>query len=406
MDGRTIAKGRYDVAIVGAGVTGVALARELARRAPKARIVLVDKEPGVAAHASGRNSGVLHVGYNQKPGTLKARFCVEGNRRAKEYCREKGVPLAETGILVLALDEREAATLAELKRRGDENGAPGLRILSAEEVAAREPNAARGPALLAPSGAAVDAGAMVRALAEDAKAAGVELMLGAAVRGAGRDGDGFRLELDGGELRAARLVNCAGAHADRLAHGLGAGLDYAIVPFRGEYYVLDPAKAGLVRSMVYGVPDLRYPFLGVHWTRTPAGAVKVGPNAVLAPGREAYRTMQAQPGDMLAMALDPRFWRMLLQPEFRRLAAESWRTALDKDLFVKQALKLVRGASPADFRRGTSGIRAQVVDRFGKLVDDILVEEKDGALHVLNVVSPGFTCALPFAGHLADRLGF
>ncbi|MBI4345841.1 MAG: L-2-hydroxyglutarate oxidase [Elusimicrobia bacterium] len=399
-----MSEAEFDVAIVGGGVTGCALARALAHKRPHSKIALLEKEPKVAVHTSGRNSGVVHGGYNQKPGTLKARFCVEGNHRLKEYAAARGVPLAQTGILVVARSQAERSVLEELLRRGRENGVPGLRLVDGAELKRLEPNASGISALHAPSGASVDSAALVESFAEDAKAAGVTFYLGEGVRRIEEDGRGFRIRTARAALRARRLVNCAGLHADRIAHQLGAGLPYSIVPFRGEFYYIDPAKAGLIRSMIYSVPDIRYPFLGVHWTRTVHGKVKVGPNAVLALGREAYGTFQVHAGDTARMLLDGRFWRMVGGAEFRRLAAENLRSSLSKAAFLKQAFSLVQGAAASDFRKGPSGIRAQLVDRDGGLVDDLLVEKKGESLHVLNAISPGLTCALPFADHLARQL--
>ncbi|MBI4422097.1 MAG: L-2-hydroxyglutarate oxidase [Elusimicrobia bacterium] len=399
-----MARERFDYLLIGGGVTGCALARALAERKPKARVALLEKEPEVAFHTSGRNSGVVHAGYNQKPGTLKAKFCVEGNRRLKEYAKSRGVPLAETGIRVVARSPSERPVLEELLRRGRENGVPGLSLVDGAELRRLEPNASGIAALHAPSGAAVDGGALVRALAEDAKAAGAQLRLGEAVRRVSASGEGYEVRTTRATYQAARLVNCAGLHADRVARQVGAGLGYSIVPFRGEFYYLDDAKAALIRSMVYSVPDIRYPFLGVHWTRTVHGKVKVGPNAVLALGREAYGTFEVHAGDALRMAADPRFWRMAASSEFRRLAAENLRTSLSKSAFLRQAFTLVAGARPADFKKGPSGIRAQLVDKTGALVDDLLVERKDASLHVLNAISPGLTCSLPFADYLAKEL--
>lgn len=394
----------FDYLIVGGGVMGCALARSLAARKPGAKIALLDKEPRVAYHTSGRNSGVVHAGYNQKPGTLKARFCVEGNRRLAEYARARGVPLAETGILVVARAQGERDTLEELNRRGRENGVPGLRLVDGAELKKLEPNASGVAALHAPSGASVDSAVYVSALAEDARAAGVTFRLGEGVRHIDETAAGFEVRTSAGRLSAARLINCAGLHADRLAHQVGAGTPYSIVPFRGEFYYLDPEKAGLIRSMIYSVPDIRYPFLGVHWTRTVHGKVKVGPNAVLALGREAYGTFQVQPVDVARMTLDPRFWRMVGGSEFRRLAGENLRSSLSKTTFLRHAFTLVKGAEPRDFKKGPSGIRAQLVDEEGSLVDDIVVEKKGASLHVLNAISPGLTCSLPFADHLAGQL--
>jgi len=394
----------FDYLVIGGGVMGCALARALALKHPSAKIAVLEKETKVAHHTSGRNSGVVHAGYNQKPGTLKARFCVEGNRRLVEYARARGVPIAETGILIVARAQGERATLEELLRRGRENGVPNLRLVDGAEIKRLEPNASGVAALHAPSGAAVDSAFFVEALAEDARAAGVEFRLGEGVRRIDEIGKGYEVRTNRGRIAATRVINCAGLHADRLAHQLGAGLPYTIVPFRGEFYYLDAAKAGLIRSMIYSVPDIRYPFLGVHWTRTVHGKVKVGPNAVLAMGREAYGTFQVQPVDVARMAFDGRFWRMLAGSEFRRLAGENLKSSLSKTAFLKHAFTLVHGAEASDFTKGPSGIRAQLVDTEGKLVDDIVVEKKGASLHVLNAISPGLTCSLPFADHLVGQL--
>ncbi|MBI5200660.1 MAG: L-2-hydroxyglutarate oxidase [Elusimicrobia bacterium] len=394
----------YDYLVIGGGVTGCALARSLALKHRGAKIAVLEKEGKVAFHTSGRNSGVVHAGYNQKPGTLKAKFCVEGNRRLVEYCRAKSVPVDESGILIVARAQAERATLEELLRRGKENGVPNLRIVDGAEIKRLEPNASGIAALHAPSGSAVDSAFYVEALADDARTAGVEFRLGEGVKRIDERSESYEVRTTDGRLRAKKLFNCAGLYADRLAHQLGAGLPYTIVPFRGEFYYIDEAKAGLIRSMIYSVPDIRYPFLGVHWTRTVHGKVKVGPNAVLAFGREAYGTYQVQPIDVARMTLDSRFWKMLAGADFRRLAGENLKSSLSKTAFLKQAFSLVHGAEAKDFKKGPSGIRAQLVDTEGKLVDDIVVEKKDNSLHVLNAISPGLTCSLPFADHLAGQL--
>ena len=394
----------FDFLVIGAGVTGCALVRALASRNPKACIGLLEKEGEVAFHTSGRNSGVVHGGYNQKPGTLKARFCVEGNRRLKEYAKKRNVPLAETGIMVLARAESERPTLEELLRRGRENGVPGLRIIEGDEVRRLEPNATGLFALHAPSGASVDPAAFVNALAEDAKVAGVSLLLGEKVLRVQERGSGFKVKTSRGVHTTAKLVNCAGLYADRIAHQVGAGIGYAIVPFRGEFYYLDDKRADLIRSMIYSVPDIRYPFLGVHWTKTVQGKVKVGPNAVLALGREAYGSYDVHLIDTLRMASDICVWRMVASKEFRRLVGENMQSSLSKRVFLRLAFTLVRGADASEFKKGASGIRAQLVDFWGALVDDITIERKGNGLHVLNAVSPGLTCALPFAAHLAEQI--
>lgn len=388
--------------IIGAGVTGTALARELALRGHRG-IVVVDKEADVATHTSGRNSGVVHAGYNQRPGTRKAALCVTGNRMMRELCRERGVPLVEGGILVVARTSDELPKLEELLRRGNENGVPGLRLVEGRDLGAIEPNVTGLAALHAPSGASVDARALVRTLAAEARELGVEFRLGAGVAAIEPAAGGFRARIGSEFVDSARLVNCGGLHADRIAHQLGAGLGYSILPVRGEYRLVRPEARHLVRSMVYPVPDLNFPFLGVHWTRTAHGEVKIGPNAVPALGREAYSWRDSTVIGAWELATSARAWRCLAQPGYLDLITrETWGSLRDRH-FLDEARKLVPALRLTDLGPGPAGIRAQVVDAAGKLVDDLLVESQDRALHVLNVVSPGLTCSLAFAKHLADQ---
>lgn len=393
-----------DYLIIGAGATGTALARALARRAPNARIHVLEKENDVAHHTSGKNSGVVHAGFNQKPGTLKARLCVEGNRLLKEFCRARKVPLLDCGILILARQDADIPVLEELQKRGNENGVAGLRILEPKAIAGIEPQAVGRAGLHAPSGANVESAAFVSAMAKEAQEAGVRFHFNQEVLALEESSGGFTARAPQLTIRCRKLVNCAGLYADRIAHSLDAGLDYTIVPFRGEYYYLNPAKAGMLRSIVYETPDLQYPFLGIHWTRSVSGRVKVGPNAILALGREAYDWRESHPWESLSMLCDRRFWKMVANREFLRMMSRNLHTSLSKTAFLRQAAALIRGVETQDFSPGSSGIRAQLVDRQGRLCDDLILETKGGALHVLNVVSPGLTCSIPFAEYLTDRL--
>jgi len=393
----------FATAIIGGGVTGIALARELARRGQR-RIVLFEKESAVAHHSSGRNSGVVHAGYNPKPGSLKAKLCVEGNRLLKEFCRKHGVPLVEGGILIVATNPSEAERLPELARRGEESGVEGMRLLDPAGLRRIEPEALGVAALHSPSGASVDASLYVAALAEEARSLGVEIRLASRVSVVERRGGEFVIHHGGERTTAGRLVNCAGLHADRIAHSLGAGDDYAIIPVRGEYKLLRAERAGIIRSMIYPVPNLAFPFLGVHWTKTASGEVKIGPNAVPALGREAYSWGQSTIRGAAELAMEPRAWRLLGQTGFARLISDQTMISLSPRRFLAAARRLVKSVRAEDILPGPAGIRAQLVDRSGRLVEDLVVEERDDALHVLNVVSPGLTCSLAFAAHLADKI--
>lgn len=398
-------KDRYDIAIIGAGVTGVALARELALQRSQLKIVVLEKEAGVAHHTSGRNSGVVHPGFNPKPGTLKARFCVEGNQCIKEFCQRTGVPFKQVGLLVVARTPAELSLVAELLRRGQLNGVPQLQILDQSELIKREPNVKGCAALYAPTGAVVDNRRFVEALALEAQEHGAVFSFDQRVRCIEKLSSAYRLHTDHQAVHCDFLINAAGLYADHIAHMMGVGTEYVIVPFRGEYYKVRDAKAQLVRTLVYPVPDLRFPFLGIHFTPTIEGGLKVGPNAVLALGREAYTPLQINLQETLAMLGTKQTWQLLRNHAFRQMAARFLRTSLSRHAFLQEARTLVEGLEESDLVKGPlPGIRAQLVDQAGQLVDDMIVERRDNALHVLNVVSPGLTCALPFAKYLVSLL--
>ncbi len=388
-----------DFLVIGGGIVGIAVALEAARRNPGSHVVLLEKEEDVARHASGRNSGVLHAGLYYPAGSLKARFAREGNRRLTEYCTERGLPINRCGKLVVARDDAEQEGLQELLRRGRGNG---VALEEVDEQAARQLDPAarvRGRALFSPATSSLDPGAVVRALADDSRALGVELRTGEEVVGGG-DGDGVRTRRE--RWSAGYVVNAAGAYADRVAGWFGFGEGYRILPFKGRY--LRAAAPVQLRRHIYPVPDLRYPFLGVHFTVAVNGDVWIGPTATPVLGKEQYRTTHLAAGEAVVNA-----WRLgflLTSPHnsgLRRLAVKEIRRHSRRAL-VAEAGTLARGLPPA--RRWEPlrpGIRAQLVDtRTWKLVDDFVYEADDRSLHVLNAVSPGFTCAFPLAEHLLD----
>lgn len=395
----------YDVVVIGAGVVGVAVARSLALKRSHCRIAVLEKEEGAARHTSGRNSGVVHPGFNPKPGTLKARFCVEGNQRIKDFCQRTGVPFKQVGLLVVAQTPVEMETLERLYQRGQLNGVPELRILSQRELAQQEPQVKGCAALYAPSGAIVDSRQFVEALAREARELGVVFCFGHKVQRVEKRSSGYHVHTNRQTIRCDFLINAAGLYADRIAHGMGVGTEYVIIPFRGEYYKVRDEKAHLVRTLVYPVPDLHFPFLGIHFTPTVDGGLKVGPNAILALGREAYTHAQINLQETVAMLRTKALWQLMRNREFRRMATRFLRTSLSRRAFLQEASTLVAGLSESDLLRGPlPGIRAQVVDQAGQLVDDMIVEKQDNSMHVLNVVSPGLTCALPFAEYLMSLL--
>lgn len=397
----------YDIVIVGAGVTGVSLAMALGRVLPRRSVAVLEKEVAVARHASGRNSGVIHGGYNPKPGTKKARFCVEGSRRLKSFCSEHNVPWRAPGVLVTARSGSELGTVEELLRRGTENGVEGLQILDQAELRSREPRVMGLGALLAPSVGAVDSYGYVNAMRIVAEEAGVEFVFGCRVVGVDVAPDMQTLRTSLGQVSCKYLVNCAGLYADQIATPFGIGRDYFILPFRGEYFSVKREKSNWVRHMVYPVPDLEFPFLGIHWTPTVGGGLKLGPNVVLAFGREAYNFWDVHFGETFRALTGPAFRNMFgVNPKFRNFAWRFLKTSLSKSAFIEEASSLVEGLSREDLERGPPpGNRAQLVTREGKLVDDLIVEAHQNSLHVLNVVSPGLTCSIPFGEYLAQLVG-
>jgi L-2-hydroxyglutarate oxidase LhgO len=392
----------YDAVIVGAGMVGLAVAKALGEKDPSARLLVLEKEAAPGKHASGRNSGVLHSGIYYPPDTLKARFCREGARRMKAFAREQGVLLGEWGKVILAVDAAERPALEKLKRNAD---AQGIRaeVVEGAVLAALEPHAAPGAAgLHCPDTAVVDAKALVKKLAELLLSRGVEIRLGrtvAAVDLAARTVS----TAEGETIGFGRLYNCAGAHADRVAHLCGVGLEYGLVPFKGLYYRLDPARAGLVKSSVYPVPDPLMPFLGVHLTKVASGEVFVGPTAIPALGRENYGVLSgARPGEAAEVLW--RLGRLMLSdaPNFRRLVRVEVGKYL-KPLFLRAARRLVPALREADLLPSDkAGIRPQLVNlAANRLEMDFLVRRTAESVHVLNAISPAFTSAFPFGEWIA-----
>ena len=385
-----------DVIVVGAGAIGASVAYHLSLEG--VQVTVLEKEPRPALHQSGRNSGVVHAGYNLKPGTRKAAFCVEGSRRLRAWCLERRVPLQQGGILVVAVREAEIATLEELQRRSDANGVEA-RIVDGEGIREIEPHAAGVAALHAPEGASFDSEAFVRSLLDEADSRGSEVRYDVHVAAVVDGGGVARVRTDDGLLEAAVAVNCAGLQADRVAGGVAK--DVRMIPFRGFYAELVPEREHLVRSHVYRAPDLAYPFLGVHASRRTDGRVLLGPGAMLAPGRESYGLFGLNGADLVGTVAWPGFRAMFRDPRFRRLAVREVRKNFRLVDIWKEAVELLPALQPADLARSFAGNRAQLVRRDGSLVDDFLVRETEYCVHVLNAVSPGLTGSLPFGEWVA-----
>lgn len=386
----------FDVVIAGGGVIGCATARAISQSHPSLSVCLLEKETDLALHQSGRNSGVIHAGYNQTPGTLKARFVVDGSKRLRAFCRAKGVRVVQDGILIVARTPGEAETLRELMHRGQTNGAM-VKWVDHKELKTREPHAEGLCALLAPEGASLDSRAYVLALAAEARA---EFGMAEPVTRLAETSSHVEIVTPKRTLHAGVVVNAAGLYADRLAQMVGAGQGYQILPFRGDYCELVPGRRHLIRSHLYACPDLAFPFLGVHLSRTVEGRVLVGPGALLVPGREAYSRFGFNVGDLAGMLTYQGFWRLVASKTFLELFTREWKKSLFRSQVLKEAQRLIPALKDGDLVPSRAGIRAQLVSRDGRLVDDLTIEQTSRTIHVLNAVSPALTCSLPFADYL------
>ncbi|HEY7343963.1 MAG TPA: L-2-hydroxyglutarate oxidase [Gaiella sp.] len=393
---------RFDVVVVGAGIIGLATARELQRRRPASRVAVVDKEATPGAHQTSHSSGVVHRGVYYAPGSLKAQLCVEGAAALLAYCDERGIPILRCGKVVVATSADELPRLEELHRRSLANGVPRAELIGPDRLRELEPYVAGVRALHSPETAVVDFARVAAAYADDVRTAGGELLLGREVIGISPRRAAALVETTAGDVEAERVVVCGGVHADRLAGLTGAPPEPRIVPFRGDYLRLRPERRHLVRGLVYPVPDPAFPFLGIHTTVRPDGDVWLGPNAVLAFAREGYRRRDVSLRDVRDA---------LRAPGFRRLARGHWRLGLDemvRDLstrrFVAAARKLLPELDVEDVLPGPSGIRAQALAVDGTLLDDFVFHESEGVVHVRNAPSPGATSSLAIARVIADRV--
>ena len=393
--------GERDIVVVGAGILGLALARELHRRHPERSIAVLEKEDDVGVHQTGHSSGVIHAGIYYAPGSLKAELCVEGARKMYELCEQHGVPFERSGKVIVALDRSELPRLDELERRGIANGVPGLRRIDAGELREIEPHAAGIEGLHSPATGIVDFREVARALARELREAGVDLATSCAVGGVSPGGGRLRIEHARGSTAARFAIFCAGAWSDRLAIRAGAEADPRIVPFRGQYLKLRPERRSLVRSLIYPVPDPQLPFLGVHLTRHMSGEVLVGPTALLAPSRDAYSLARIRPRDVAATLAWPGTWRMARR--WWRTGATEMRYAASRAQLAAAAARYVPALTKEDVEPAFAGVRAQALGRDGKLVDDFVFSRSERALHVRNAPSPAATSALAIARMIADE---
>ncbi|EMA54438.1 FAD dependent oxidoreductase [Halococcus salifodinae DSM 8989] len=393
----------HDVTIVGGGCVGLSVAKHLSELTDL-DVAVLEKEHHLAAHQSGRNSGVLHPGFNYPQGSKKARFAIEGTSRMKEYCAEHDIPCDEHGVLVVAQDDSEEARLDDLARQAEANGVEYELLDSQTEIREHEPYAAGKAALYAPEAASVDSQQYVYELAREVQDAGVDLYTGYEVTRVEKMAGGYHLATTNGHFEAMYLVNAAGLHADELAHQVGVGERYQVVPFRGEYYEVRPESADLCRTMIYPTPDPELPFLGVHYTRRTDGKIIVGPNAVLAFGREAYDNTDINPRDLYETLTYEGFRKLLSSKLMVKVAWDEINKSYRKEKFTEASQRLVPDIRSEDLQQSYAGIRAQLVSDDGELVKDPLFVERENAVHILNAVSPGLTSSLPFGEHIAETL--
>ncbi len=391
---------RHDVTIIGGGIVGLAVALALTKRFPRLRLLLLEKENHVGQHQSSHNSGVIHSGIYYQPGSLKAKLCVEGARAMVEFCRAHGIPHQVCGKVIVATQEDEVPRLDELRRRGEANGLTGVQSIGPEQLREIEPHASGLRALVVPSTGITDYAAVCAKYAELVQAQGGVILTSTAVTGLRQLASEIMVETKGPAFSTSYLINCAGLFSDRISRMAGEEPDVMIVPFRGEYYDLVPERSSLVRGLIYPVPDPRFPFLGVHFTRRTSGSVSAGPNAVLALRREGYRHIDFNLRDMASSVMFPGFWRMAAR--HWRSGLEEFRRSFSKSELVRALQRLVPEVQEKDLVPGGSGVRAQALKRDGTLADDFQFVPSGKLLHVLNVPSPAATASLPIGRAIGE----
>lgn len=391
---------KYDVAVIGGGIIGLATAMTLARKHPGRRIVVLEKEGEIALHQTGHNSGVIHAGIYYAPGSQKAGFCYTGNLELRKYCDERGIDYEMCGKVIVATDESEVPRLHDLFARGKANGVKGLELIGRERLREIEPHAAGVKAIWSPETGIVDYRRVSQAYATDFGEMGGRLRLNTRVEHVARRGNTIHIDTDTDSIAALGVINCGGLQADKLARDMGERAGLRIVPFRGEYFSLRPEKERLVNGLIYPVPDPKLPFLGVHFTKRVDGSVEAGPNAVLSLKREGYGKASFDVEDALDIATHPGFWRMSMTHWMTGMK-EQYRS-LFKSSFVNSLQKLVPSIEPEDVWQPSAGVRAQAIDDSGALLQDFKILRGDRAVHVLNAPSPAATSSLPISRHIAN----
>jgi L-2-hydroxyglutarate oxidase len=388
------------VIIVGGGIVGLATAYRLGQRFPGARITILEKEDQPGKHQSSHNSGVLHCGLYYKPGSVRARLAVTGIRQMVTFCQENAIPHDVCGKLVVAADESEVPRLKGLQERGSANGLEGLRWLNRDEMREIEPHAGGVAALRVPQEGICDYPRVCESLAAKLADSGAKVVTSANVKRLDRAGAGWVARTTAGDFEGDFLINCAGLHSDRVLQIAGERRELRVLPFRGEYYKIKPERQHLVRNLIYPVPDPRFPFLGVHFTRLIGGGVECGPNAVLALAREGYRKTDFNPADLFDALTYGGFWRFLLR--YRATAWYELRRSFSRAIFARSLQRLVPEIRTVDLDTGGSGVRAQAISPEGEIYQDFCLVARPNALHVLNAPSPAATASLAIGAEIVS----
>jgi (S)-2-hydroxyglutarate dehydrogenase len=390
---------QYDIAIIGGGIVGLATAMALSKQ-NHPRLIVLEAENKLAAHQTGNNSGVIHSGIYYKPGSLKARNCVEGRLAMYEFCAEHDILVENCGKVIVATQQEELPALDRLYERGIANGLTGLRKLSPGEILEYEPHATGIAGLRVEQTGIVDYIGVCQAYAKIIQEADGTIQTGSRVTAFRKDGPEFILSTPKGDIQAKNLINCAGLQSDRVARLCGVDPQLQIVPFRGEYYEIVPEKHYLVKNLIYPVPDPRFPFLGVHFTRMVKGGIEAGPNAVLAFKREGYKMTSISIGDLIGYAFYGGFWRMGFK--YWRMGADEFYRSISKKAFVKALQRLLPELQEDDIHRSGAGVRAQALDPKGNLLDDFAIREAEHQIHVLNAPSPAATASISIGKSIAQ----
>ncbi len=391
---------KNDVVVVGGGIVGLATALRLKQSKPELKVLVLEKEREVSAHQTGHNSGVIHSGIYYKPGSLKARNCIDGYHQLIAFCQEQSIPYELCGKVIVATREHQLPALEQVYQRGVQNGLEGLKHLSSEEIKEHEPHCTGIKGVFVPQTGIVDYKKVGEKIADVFRDLGGSIQLGSKVTAVKPSQSGVLVETTQGAHEARLMINCAGLYCDKIAAMAGQNLDVRIIPFRGEYYALKPEKASLVKNLIYPVPDPNFPFLGVHFTRRISGEIEAGPNAVLAYRREGYTKKDVHWGEL---------WESLSWKGFRKVALKYWQTGLgelyrsySKRAFTNALQELVPEVQQNDLETAGAGVRAQACDRNGGLIDDFVIREDVGCIHVLNAPSPAATSSLSIGSSVAE----